>query len=189
MLASVDARLTHLGVYTDHPEAMRDFYAAVLGLVVSDTGFGHKFPRRIIFMTGNPEEHHQFVLVVREPGDPQGGALFQVSFKVQSLDDLRAVTARAVARHATGLRKMNHGNSWSVYFDDPDRNAVEIYMDTGWYVPQPFADDLLLDLPDAELRRRTDERVLAVAGTMPRADWSARIAVKIAQARRGEGVQ
>jgi catechol 2,3-dioxygenase len=184
-MPSIDAKLTHLGVYTDHPEAMCDFYRAVLGLVVSDTGMGHKFPRRIIFMTGNPAEHHQFVLVVREPGDPQGGALFQVSFKVQSLDHLRAVTARAVARKATGLRKMNHGNAWSVYFDDPDKNAVEIYMDTGWYVPQPFADDLLLDLPDAELRRRTDERVSAVAGTMPQAEWSARIAIQIQQARQG----
>ena len=43
---------------------------------------------------------------------------------------------------------MNHGNSWSLYFNDPEDNTVEIYMDTPWYVAQPFADDLDLDLPD-----------------------------------------
>jgi catechol 2,3-dioxygenase len=185
MSSAIEARVTHLGVYTDQPEAMRDFYVAVLGLVVSDTGFGHKFPRRIIFMTGSPTEHHQFVLVVREPGDPPGGALFQVSFKVQSLDDLRVITGRAVTHHATGMRRINHGNSWSVYFNDPDRNAIEIYMDTGWYVPQPFADELLLDLPDQELRRQTDERVRAYAGSMPMAEWSAGIARQLAESRRG----
>jgi catechol 2,3-dioxygenase len=185
MTLTVDARLTHLGIFTDRPEAMREFYCDVLRLVVSDTGMGHQFKRRIIFMTGNPAEHHQLVLVVREPGDPQAGALFQLSFKVTTLDGLREVTRRALALGATGLRQINHGNSWSVYFHDPDHNFVEIYMDTGWYVPQPFADDLPLDIPDEELRRRTDERVSQCAGALPQNVWSAAIALKLAAANAG----
>jgi catechol 2,3-dioxygenase len=185
MTSAVEVKVTHLGVYTDQPEAMRDFYMAVLGLVVSDIGFGHKFPRRIIFMTGSPAEHHQFVLVVREPGDPPGGALFQVSFKVHSLDDLRTITERASALQAGGMRRINHGNSWSVYFNDPDRNAIEVYTDTGWYVPQPFADELPLELPDQELRRRTDDKVRTCVGAMPMTEWSAGVARQLAESRRG----
>jgi catechol 2,3-dioxygenase len=185
MTASIQPRLTHIGVYTDQPEVMRDFYTSVLRLVVSDSGYGHQFPRRIIFMTGSPAEHHQFVLVVRESGDPPGGALFQVSFRVQSLDELRTISARAAKLHAAGQRRINHGNSWSLYFNDPDGNAVEIYMDTGWYVPQPFADELPLELTDAEIRRRTDQRVGASPGALPLAEWSARIATQLAAAREG----
>jgi len=173
--------LTHMGIYTDQPEAMQRFYGAVLGLVVSDSGVGRHFRRRIIFMTGDPRQHHQFVLVVREEGDPPGGALFQASFKVQSLDELRQVVRRVNKQGARGLRQLNHGNAWSVYFSDPDNNAVEVYMDTGWYVPQPFADPLPLELSDAEIRTLTDERVRAVAGTLPQTEWSEQIAGRLKQ--------
>jgi len=175
--------LTHLGVYTDRPDDMQAFYTEVLGLVVSDTGRGRLFPRRIIFMTGSAAEHHQFVLVAREPGDPPGGALFQVSFKMSSLEQLRAVVQRALARQVTGLRRIDHGNAWSVYFHDPDRNAVEVYMDTGWHVPQPYADELSLELPETELQRRTAERVRDCAGALPLAEWRAQLSRRLAAAQ------
>jgi catechol 2,3-dioxygenase-like lactoylglutathione lyase family enzyme len=39
---------THMGIFTDNPEAMQEFYVRVLGMVVSDTGSGMLFRRRII---------------------------------------------------------------------------------------------------------------------------------------------
>lgn len=181
--SSVTPNLTHVGIYTDQPEVMRDFYCRTLGLVVSDSGVGHFFTRRIIFMTGDPTQHHQFVLVAREPGDPPTGALFQVSFKVKSLDDMRQIAARTEVLGAPALRKINHGNSWSLYFNDPDNNVIEIYMDTGWYVPQPFADVLPLEKSDEEIRRITDERVRTQPGALPQEEWSARIARQLAETR------
>jgi len=177
--------LTHMGIFTDNPVAMREFYQRVLGMVVSDTGTGMLFRRRIIFMTGDPHQHHQFVLVVREDGDPPGGALFQVSFKLRTLDELRQVAALAVANGATELQGINHGNSWSVYFRDPDKNMVEIYMDTGWYVPQPFGDGLSLELNDQQIRAITAERVKSVAGSMSQAEWSGRTRIQLDQHRDG----
>jgi catechol 2,3-dioxygenase len=166
---------SHMGIFTDNPQAMTDFYVRVLRLVVSDSGRGNVFDRQIIFMTGDASQHHQFVLVVRAPGDPPGGALFQVSFKLQSLDELRETTRRALAHGAVGLRSINHGNSWSVYFRDPDGNQVEIYMDTGWHVPQPFADELPLERSDGEIRAVTEARVRSVAGTQEHAEWSGKL--------------
>ena len=171
-MPGVAPNLTHMGVFTDHPVEMQQFYSAVLGMAVSDRGRGKSFQRQIIFMTGDPLLHHQFVLVVREDGDPPGGALFQASFKVGSLAELRDVTARAIASSAPELRAINHGNAWSVYFRDPDRNMVEVYMDSGWYVPQPFSDPLALELSDAEIEAATAERVKTVAGAKPQAEWT-----------------
>jgi catechol 2,3-dioxygenase len=178
--------LTHMGIFTDRPDAMQEFYSSVLKMVVSDCGDGILFKRRIIFMTGDPRQHHQLVLVVREPEDPPGGALFQVSFKVQTLRDLRDTAARALAKGATDLQGINHGNSWSVYFRDPDRNMVEIYMDTGWYVPQPFGDKFSLDVGDDELTTITAQKVQAAGGSMLHSQWSEAMALRLEEQRTGK---
>lgn len=179
--------LSHMGVFTDRPDEMQAFYVDMLGMTVSDTGVGNHFRRRIIFMTGDPSQHHQFVLVVREDGDPPGGAMFQLSFKVQSLEEIRIIDRRAKARKCGDLRALNHGNSWSLYFRDPDGNMVEVYMDTGWYVPQPFADPLILEKSDEDIRVASDARVADVTGACPQPEWSAAIAARLAVIRHNVG--
>jgi catechol 2,3-dioxygenase len=172
-----------MGIFTPQLDAMRGFYVSLLGMGVSDTGTGHHFRRRLVFLTGDPTQHHQLVLVGREDSDPPGGAMFQLSFKVQSLDEIRLLERRAAARNCADLRAINHGNSWSLYFRDPDGNMVEIYMDTGWYVPQPFADPLALDLDDEAIRRLTDARIAELSDALPMAEWSARMALRLAETR------
>ena len=177
------ANLTHMGIFTDRPAEMRNFYEQVLEMVVSDTGVGHHFKRRITFMTGSADHHHQFVLVEREAGDPPGGALFQVSFEQESLGDLRAIARRAEVAGATDFKQLNHGNSWSVYFRDPDGNQVEIYTDTGWYVPQPFGDPLDLTQSDDAIRTATDERVRMVEGALPLTERAAQMKARLEEVR------
>jgi catechol 2,3-dioxygenase len=172
-------QLSHLGIYTDHQDEMQAFYEQVLGLVVSDTGVAQKFKRRIVFMTSDPRQHHQFVLVARQEGDPPRGPLFQASFKVHSLDALRTARRRALAMGVNDFRPMNHGNSWSLYFSDPEGNTVEVYMDTPWYVAQPFADELDLSLPDTEIHRLTEARLGEQDTAMAAAHWSERMAARL----------
>jgi len=134
-----------------------------------------KFKRRIVFMTSHPERHHQFVLVAREQGDPPCSPLFQISFRVESLGILRIARDRAITAGATNFRPMNHGNSWSLYFDDPERNTVEVYMETPWYTAQPFADDLDLDLADEEILRITEARLAELDTSTAAEQWSRRM--------------
>ena len=175
--------LTHMGIFTDRPAEMQQFYQAVLQMVVSDSGVGNHFKRQIIFMTGSADHHHQFVLVAREDGDPPGGALFQVSFEQDSLDQVRAFAERARKAGAKSLRGLNHGNSWSIYFEDPDGNLVEIYTDTGWYVPQPFGDPLDLSMTNEEIQAATDARVKLVEGSIPLAEWAAKTQARLEEAK------
>ena len=66
---------------------------------------------------------------------------------------------------------MSHGNAWSVYFDDPEGNTIEAYVDSPWYVPQPFGDPLDLSMPDEEIQRITEARCRACDGFAPAEQW------------------
>jgi catechol 2,3-dioxygenase len=173
-------QLSHLGIFTNQQDLMQSFYEGVLGLLVTDVGIAKKFKRRIVFMSSTPEQHHQFVLVQREEGDPPLGQLFQLSFKVASLSGIRKARERAIAHGAKNFRPLNHGNSWSLYFEDPERNTVEIYMDTPWYVSQPFADHLDLDQSDEAIHALTEARIAEVEGACVATVWSEKMQQRLA---------
>ena len=67
---------------------------------------------------------------------------------MKSIDELRTMYRRVVARNVDNLLARNHGNSWSVYFDDPEGNNLEVYLDSPFHVPQPFGEYLDFDLSD-----------------------------------------
>ena len=110
------------------------------------------------------------------PADTAVGALMQLSFKVDTLDNLREARARALKKGASKMRGLNHGNALSIYFLDPEENTVEVYLDTPWYVAQPHGDPLDLDKPDAEIWAETEKIVRADPTFTPVAEWSANFA-------------
>src|SRR3546814_16244887 len=66
---------------------------------------------------------------------------------------------------ATDMVGLNHGNAWSVYFDDPENNKVAVYVDTPFHTPQPCGEPLHLDLSEADLLAETKDRKSGVSGT------------------------
>jgi catechol 2,3-dioxygenase len=171
--------LTHTGVYTRDLEAMTAFYQQVIGLIVTDRGIGVTVPQALVFLSSDPAHHHQFVLSDGRPADAPS-TVNQISFLVQSLGGLREVMRRAQDFGLTKFRTVNHGNAWSLYFDDPEENLLEIYAETEWYVPQPFADRLDLALPDDEIIEQTRVRCLQDPGVMPVEQWRATLREKLA---------
>jgi catechol 2,3-dioxygenase len=171
MNAQPPAVLSHLGIFVEDVDSMTDFYIGVFGLRLTDKGVGRNFKFTLHFLSGSPDQHHQLVLASgRQPGTPS--SIMQLSFKVQSLDDLRKVRSVALAKGAADLRGMNHGNALSIYFSDPERNTVEVYLDTPWYVPQPHGDPLDLDRPDSDIWAETERICRADPGFMLADEWA-----------------
>ena len=84
------------------------------------------------------------------------------------------------ARSDVGLiQAVDHGNAWSLYFRDPEDNRVEIYLDSPWYIPQPYAQALNLDSTDAQIHESTLQQVQALPGHLPMVQWQAALAQKI----------
>lgn len=170
MNANTVPHLSHFGIFVENIDVMTKFYTKVFGLRVTDQGVGHNFKYQLHFLSSSPSQHHQLVLAAgRAPGTPS--SVMQMSFKVQSLDDLRRVRALALEHGASAMRGMNHGNALSIYFSDPEANTVEVYLDTPWYVPQPHGDLLDLERADAQIWAETERVCRADPGFMTVEEW------------------
>lgn len=177
----VGPRLTHFGINVIDLDKMVDFYTRVLGMVVSDRGRSTRLNHNLAFLTADPEEHHQLVMVdSRKPGDP--GNVNQISFRLGSLDDLKAAYERLNAERIEA-NPISHGNAWSIYFPDPEGNLVEVYVPSPFYIPQPRGDKLDLGLSNEEIARETEARLKTEPGFMTRAEWTAQMAAKLRQTR------
>lgn len=146
--------LSHFGVFCRDLPRLKHFYTHVFGLVVTDEGPGRAYD--LVFLSGNPRQHHQLVLASgRGPDSPS--TVMQLAFKVDTIDDLREIWRRAEKHGATELRGLNHGNALSIYFLDIEGNTVEVYLDTPWYVAQPHGDHLDLNRPDKAIWAETEQ--------------------------------
>lgn len=170
MAGRINPQLTHIAIFVEDLGKMREFYTGVLGLTVTDEGPHPAAPVDLVFMSANPAEHHQFVLVSGRPHKAEFNIPQQMSFLVQSLDELRQVRDQVAGAGVKVKRTCTHGNAWSIYFDDPEGNQVEVYVHTPWYVPQPHIHPIDLDKPDDEIVRETEAHCRASENFMTQSD-------------------
>lgn len=173
--------LSHVGIFVTDLPRMVDFYTGFLGFAESDRGATAN-GGEIVFMTRDPREHHQFVMATGRPADLPYNIVNQLSFRVDSLDTLRELQRSLKDEHATELGPVSHGNALSVYLHDPEKNRVELLIDTPWYVPQPCRLPVDLSLPDDELWATLEKSAKALPGFKSREAWVAEIERKIAAA-------
>ena len=129
--------LSHAVVHVRDLPLMIDFYTGVLGFAVTDRGPIAPGGPEIVFMSQDPGEHHQLAFVPMPRGDGPS-ALNHLAFRVSGLSEVREMFARIVADgRGAQPRPVTHGNTWSIYFADPEKNGIEIFCDTPWHVPQP----------------------------------------------------
>ncbi|MEK8047502.1 VOC family protein [Ideonella margarita] len=164
----------HFGIYTYDLDRMVDFYTQVFRLTITDEGIGKNFGNRLVFMSATDDQHHQFVLSAGRSPEAKVSTIMQASFLVPDLAELRLNREKAEALGATAIQPMNHGNAWSVYYFDPEGNRVEVYMDTPYYVNQPYGTPLDLSLSETELLAQTHAMVRDDPSYMPLADWQAK---------------
>jgi len=173
--------LSHVGIFVTDLPRMVDFYTGFLGFAESDRGATAN-GGEIVFMTRDPREHHQVVMATGRPADLPYNIVNQLSFRVDSLDTLRELQRRLKDEHGTELGPVSHGNALSVYLHDPEKNRVELLIDTPWYVPQPCRIPVDLSLPDDALWATLEKSAKALPGFKSREAWMADIEKKIAEA-------
>lgn len=160
-------QLTHMALFTRDLDRMVDFYTTVMGLTITDEGSALSAPVRMVFMSADPGEHHQFVLLDGRADSRTTSVAQQISFLVESLDELRTMRDQVSTAGLHVKRTVTHGNAWSFYFDDPEGNQIEIYTHTPWYVPQPHAYPFDLSLANEEIIKQTEAHVREDPQFMP----------------------
>lgn len=180
MSAPVQPRLSHCGIYVNDVKRQVDFYTRVLGLIVSDRGVSSRIGNEFAFLTAATDHHHQIVFISGRA--PQSATTVnQLSFKVDGLEELKAMHRRVVEAGIDNIRQINHGNALSFYFDDPEGNGIEVYMDTPWYVPQPHGAPIDLALPSDRLMADVERHCRATPGFMTQAAWKAGVESRLKQ--------
>jgi catechol-2,3-dioxygenase len=138
--------LGHVGIYVDDLMKQREFYTKVMGLKIADEDLEQ---RGMVFMSAHPdEEHHEFVIMKGRVSDNETRVVQQLSFKVDTLAELREFHTVFKQEGVEIERTVSHGNAFGMYALDPEGNTIEVYYKTGFDVPQPHGD--AVNLEDSE---------------------------------------
>jgi catechol 2,3-dioxygenase-like lactoylglutathione lyase family enzyme len=126
-------RLDHVHVFVSDRAAAVAWYAEVLGLEKRYDYTEHGDPRGPIVLSSDGGETHLALFERRRQRPSDGPGSQTVAFRVAGAGFLRFLgrLADLDLRGAQGARVMaddlvDHGNSYSIYFCDPDGNPYEI---------------------------------------------------------------
>jgi catechol-2,3-dioxygenase len=130
--------LHHFGLMTANLEAMVGWYAEVLGMApnhLSSTPLGAQTAPglRVAWVTNDGANHR--IAIMELPGltdDPQRSRhhrLQHVAFELPTIDDLLATHARLKGVGIEPVLTADHGATTAFYYQDPDRNSVELTVD------------------------------------------------------------
>ncbi len=149
--------VAHSVLYVHDVDRMVGFYTDVLGFEVTDRGpIG---PNEIVFLSQTANHHHQVAFITGRPEPEKSNNTHHTAYRsAGTLDDLKALLGRLQADEGvSGIMPLTHGNAWSVYFQDPEHNGVEIFIDTPWHVKQPQGKPLDLTKSNEEIIAATQE--------------------------------
>jgi catechol-2,3-dioxygenase len=176
---------SHMGLSVKDIGKMEDFYTRVLGFTRTDCGTAGGM--NLVFLSRDPGDHHQIVLATGRPDELPantanrqfGPSINQISFKMGTLADLRDMRERLIAEGMTNVFPANHGVAWSTYVHDPEGNNLEFFVDTDWYITQPFLIPLDFSKSDAEIVDETKSLCESSAGFEPYRDWRKKVAARM----------
>lgn len=167
-----------MGMFVADAARMEDFYTRLLGFTVTDRG--RLGSADLVFLSREPREHHQIVLVSGRPERLPFNPINQISFRMAEFAGLREMHRRLVAEKVRELHPVSHGNALSVYFLDPEGNRIELFIDTPWYVSQPLRIPMDMGLSDAELWAWAEREARRQPGFKPVEQWRDEIARRMA---------
>jgi len=170
---------SHMGIFVQNIHRMSAFYTDVLGMVETDRGMLGGI--QLVFLSADPAEHHQMVLATGRPEGLAFNVVNQISFRAESLDELRTLFRHVEAEpDCAELIPITHGVSWSVYFRDPEGNRIEAFVDSPFYINQPVREPLdLMGTDDDTILAVTEQRCREEESFRPVSEWRAEMAEKL----------
>jgi catechol 2,3-dioxygenase len=166
-----------MGMFVADPARMEDFYTRVLGFTATDRG--DLGSTKIIFLSRDPQEHHQIILASGRPENLPFNPINQISFRMAEFAGLREMHRRLAEEKVRDLYPVSHGNALSVYFLDPEGNRLELFVDTPWYCRQPVRVPMNLAMEDKALWAWAEAEARKQPDFMPVDEWREKFAQRI----------
>jgi catechol-2,3-dioxygenase len=135
----VHPTLHHFGVETHNAGRLLEWYGKVVGMVtVGSTapGWGSAvgMPAAAAFVSNDRAHHRMAIFEVPDLHDDTEKSahvkLQHVAFEYATLDDLLDSYVRLKGLEIDPILTMDHGPTMAFYYQDPDRNSVELFADT-----------------------------------------------------------
>ena len=121
------SRLGHVHLNVSDLKRAERFYTQLLGFEIRE-----KVDDNFVFLTLG-EHHHDVALRnvgTGAPQPPQGSTgLYHVAFELSDMKEFAAAYQR-LKEAGIALKAVDHGISKTMYFSDPDKNGIELYIDT-----------------------------------------------------------
>ncbi len=170
MNKSLSLEFRHFGIFVVDILLMKKFYTDVLGYFITDEG---QFPdgQTLVFLSRDPAEHHQIILVGGRPHKNGFNLINQISFYIEDLHALQSFYQLICESNVDDIQAVTHGNAWSVYFRDPEGNRIEVYTNTPWYVSQPLRQVIDMTADVELIRAQTETLCQGLAGFCTRSQW------------------
>jgi len=121
----VEVVRTHLSLFVRDPETSARWYADVLGMHESARGDSW-------IMMAFGAKHHDIALLRAEPGAHQGGlGLQHYGLEIAGdLTTLRQLYGMLLGKGIEVVKITDHEIGHGVYFNDPDGNRMEFFLET-----------------------------------------------------------
>lgn len=160
-------------------DALQAFYCDVLGFEVTNRGpIPHD--QEIAFLSQDPAAHHQIAMVGGASTGPSDFVMVDhLAFSTATLDNLRIIHENLVAAGVKDILQIDHGNAWSLYFNDPEGNGVECYVDTPFHVAQPYAGTWDIGATDEQIEAGTRKELEDKPEFQLMKDWTASFAKRL----------
>lgn len=145
--------LGHIGIFVRDLDKMEAFYRDVLGMRVTKRSANGA----AVFLSANPDAvDHEVALIGGRPEGEEPTLIQQMSFRVETLDEVRQFYLLCKANGVKIQRVVSHASAVGCYFYDPEGNCCETFWLTGHTSWAVTAEPVNLDQPDEAILAQVD---------------------------------
>ena len=104
---------------------------------------------------------------------PLSNSVNHFAFRVETFEDVRELNAKLEKIDGIKIGPMSHGNTLSIYFNDPEGNGIEVFWDTPWHVAQPQGKGWDISMNEAEALKWVESEFKDAARFGPKEGYQA----------------